>query len=292
MKYLVLGGSGLLGNEIVRSLVGENEVTFTYLNNLLPVRDAKPYQLDLTDAAAIGRLIEGISPDIVIHTVAPPSVDWHEREHAAAYLTNVIGTKAVAEKSHALGAKLIYISTAFVFPDIAKAFTEEDIPAPINFYGAAKLGAEQAAHTNPDHLIIRTDQIYGWSRPGQKKSFVVGTLEKLENGQKVEVCRDWLNSPTYVKDLSSVILALAEKDRHGIYHAVGGSFLDRVSWAVKIAEAFGKDSSLVAGIDSAILKLPARRPNARISNDKIQRETGIRMKSVEDGLEAMKGDRE
>jgi dTDP-4-dehydrorhamnose reductase len=239
----------------------------------------------------VERLLDGIAPEAVLHTVAPPSVDWHERERAAAYATNVLGTRAIAAKTRKLGAKLVYVSTTFVFPDTGLVFTEEDIPAPINFYGVTKWGAEIAAAENPDHAIVRTDQIYGWSLPGQKKSFVVSTLEKLEKGQKAEVCLDWLNSPTYVKDLSAAVKRIMERDKRGIYHVVGGSFIDRVSWAGKIAEAFEKDKSLVAGIESSSLKLPARRPNARVSNDKAQEELGLHLRTVEEGLEDMLGSR-
>ncbi|MEW6036207.1 MAG: SDR family oxidoreductase [Candidatus Micrarchaeota archaeon] len=291
MKILVLGGSGLLGRELVSSLAPSNEVTYTYFNNPGQVPGAKGYALDLADLAATERLMDGIAPEVVLHTVAPPSVDWHEREHAAAYATNVLGTRAIAEKAKKMGAKLVYISTTFVFPDAGRTFTEEDIPAPINFYGVTKWGAELAAAINPNHAIIRTDQIYGWSLPGQKKSFVVSTLEKLEKGQKAEVCSDWLNSPTYVKDLSLAVKGIMEKDKRGIYHVVGNSFLDRVSWARKIAAAFGKDPSLVVGIESSGLKLPARRPNARVSNEKAKEELGLRLRTVDEGLEDMLGSR-
>ena len=106
--------------------------------------------------------------------------------------------------------------------------------------------------------------------------------------EDVEVCKDWLNSPTYVKDLSQAIIALTERKKRGTYHVIGSSFLDRVSWANKIATMFAQDTSLIRGIDSSSLNLPARRSNARLSNDKIREETGMRLKTVEEGLEAMK----
>ncbi len=292
MRFLVLGGSGLLGSELVGRLMGKGEVSYTYFNNANPVEGAKAYRLDLADGAAIDRIMDGAMPDVVLHTVAPPSVDWHEKERALAYATNVLGTRLIAEKTKKAGAKLVYISTSFVFPDIpGKIFAEEDIPAPINFYGVTKHGAEIAAAMNPDHLIIRTDQIFGWARPGQKKSFVVGTLEKLERGQPVEVCRDWMNSPTYVKDLGSCIAGLVEKDKRGIFHVVGNTFTDRVSWARKIAEVFGKDPNLVKAIESLSLNLPARRPNAQISNMKVQEDLGVKLGTIDEAMRDMAGER-
>lgn len=288
MKCLILGGSGLLGHRLVISLVDEHEVSFTYFNNPIPVQNAIASKLDLKDLDATVALIDKFGPDAVLHAVAPPSVDWHEKERAAAYQTNVLGTCAIADKTRELGVKLAYVSTAFVFPDVDKVFTEDDIPAPINFYGVTKLGAELAAMRNPDHLIVRTDQIYGWALPGQKKSFVVNVLEKTGRGERVEVCQDWYNCPTYVGDLSDAIISLVEKGKRGIFHTVGSSFINRYDWAVMIARAFGGDPGLVVPINSASLNLPARRPNVRIDNAKIQDECGFKMKSVEEGIEAMK----
>jgi len=291
MRSLVLGGSGLLGRHLVLDLMHSGEVSFTYFTNPHPIPGAQGHKLDLKDEKGLEGLIDEADPDIIFHAVAPPSVDWHEKERAAAYQINVSSTSIIAERSRDMGAKLVYVSTAFVFPDLEKIFNEDDIPAPINFYGATKLGGELASKQNPDHLIIRTDQIYGWSLPGQKKSFVVNTLDKLMRKEKVEVCRDWLNSPTYVKDLSEAILALTDQKKRGIYHVVGSSFLDRVSWATKIAVAFGQDASLIKGIDSSSMNLSARRPNARISSEKVGREEGISLKTVEEGIEAMRRDR-
>lgn len=287
MKYLVLGGSGLVGHQLVLELGEGNDVHLTY-HSFVPSQNAFAHKLELQDHHKAAELVKSIRPDVVIHTVANPSVDWHERERTAAYNLNVLATAVVAGATKEIGAKMVYLSTAFVFPDIKKVFSEDDIPAPISFYGVTKLGGELAASKNPDHLIIRTDQIYGWTLPSQKKSFVVGTLEKLERGEKVEVCRDWFNVPTYVKDLSAAILSLIKKDSRGVYHIVGSSFVDRYSWAIKIAEVFGKDKSLVSGINSEKLNLPAKRPNVHLSNTKVINELGMKLMTVEEGLEDMK----
>lgn len=290
MRYLVLGGSGLLGHRLVSSLSGNGTVSFTYLNNPLKVAGAQGLRLDLAEPEAVAKTLQGASPDAIIHAIAPPSVDWHERERAAAYKVNVEATRQIAEYAKSSGAKLAYVSSSFVFPDTGKTFSEGDIPAPINFYGAVKHGAEIAAALAPAHVIVRTDQIYGWALPGQKKSFVAGTLEKLGRKEKVEVCRDWLNAPTYVGDLADVILRLLEKGLPGAYHVTGSSFLNRHEWGMKIARAFGMDPSLVTPIDSATLNLPARRPNVRLSTERVQQVLGMRLKSVDEGLEAMKAE--
>lgn len=288
MKFLVLGGSGLLGNELVRRSAPHGEVSFTYHRNPNPVEGSVSYKLDLSDEAALSSVMDKVRPDVVLHAASNPSVDWHEREKDAAYRINVLGTRLISEKCRQLGSKLVYISTAFVFPGLNRMYSEDDCPSPINFYGSTKVGAEYAVRSNPGHLIVRTDQIYGWASAGQKKSFVVNTLEKLEKNEKAEVCRDWFNSPTHAGDLADAVISLVRRGKTGVYHAVGADFLNRYDWAVKIAKIFDKDASLVVPIDSGQLNLPSKRPNARITCSKLSNEIGMKMKSVDEGLLIMK----
>ncbi len=287
MKCLVIGASGLVGRELASRLAANDETAVTFLSNPIEIKGAEAHRLDLANPGSATELIGSFKPEIVFHLAANPSVDWHEREQAAAYAVNVACAIAISRKTREIGAKLAYLSSAFVFPGFGKFYSEEDIPAPVNFYGATKAAAESAVRANPNHVIVRTDQIYGPHKAGQKKSFVVSTLEKLSQGKKAEVCRDWMNCPTYYGDLAAVLMHLASSEKTGTYHAAGPDFIDRYDWALRIAAAFGKDASLVAGIESATLDLPAKRPNVRLSCGKLMQETGIRMKGVDEGLVEM-----
>ncbi|MDO8554729.1 MAG: SDR family oxidoreductase [Candidatus Micrarchaeota archaeon] len=289
MRYLITGGSGLLGADLVEELLQrKEEVHYTYLNNEMKINGAHPYKLDILETKKLAELIKQIKPNVVIHTATIPSVDVCEKDKELAYKINTLATKKIAEVTKAIGAKLVYISTTFVFPNSTTKFSEEDIPAPINYYGVTKLGGELATAINPNHLIIRTDQIYGWIKSGQKKTYVVTVLEKIENDEKVEIFMNWYNSPTYVKDLSATIIGLLAKEKKGIYHVVGSTYLNRLEWGRKIAEIFGIDPNLVVGIDSSKKDIPATRTNCKIANDKAQKESGVTLKTIEDGLLEMK----
>jgi len=289
MKVLVLGGSGMLGSRYVEAYVAKgDEVAYTHYKNPYVIKGARMVALDAADYGAVAGLVEKERPELVINTIAHPSVDFCDKDRVAAYRINAASCEAAAAGARKVGARLVYISTAFVFGNREELLTEEDAPDPISTYGFLKLLGEEAAKIAPEHLILRTDQIYGWTRPGQKKTFVVSTLEKLGRGEKVEVCEDWFNNPTYVEDLVAASLALIEKRKAGIYHAVGSTFLNRVEWARKIAQAFGKDESLVAAINSAKLGLPAKRPKCRLSNAKIQKDSGVRMRDMDSALADMK----
>ncbi len=293
MKYLITGGSGLLGADLVEELLRKKEeVHYTYLNNDMKISGAHSYKLDILEMEKTAELIKKLEPDVVIHTATIPSVDICEKDKELAYKINTLSTKKIAEVTKTIGAKLVYLSTTFVFPNSDSKFSEDDIPAPISFYGVTKLGGELATALSPNHLIIRTDQIYGWIKKGQKKTFVVNVLDNIENKKKVEVCSDWYNSPTYVKDLTTTIVSLLAKEKKGVYHVVGSTHLNRLEWGRKIAEVFGVDPNLIVGIDSSKINVPAKRPNCKIANDKAQQESGITLRTIEDGLLEMKKNRD
>jgi dTDP-4-dehydrorhamnose reductase len=290
LRCLIFGGSGLVGSEVARLMTREAQVHYTYYRNNLSINDTTGHQLAITDFPKVSSLIAEVRPDIIFHAASNPSVDWHEGNVQEAYETNVVAAKNIAEASAKTGAKLVYVSTAAVFPPGKKQYTEDDLPAPINYYGVTKLGAELAVTRNKNHVIARTDQIYGWSGGSSKKSFVENVLGKLRNCQSAEVCGDWYNCPTYSRDLAAVLVRLSLGQGTGIYHAVGSSYINRYEWGLRIAKIFGYEPLLVKSILSQSLGLPARRSNANLSNLKVQNELNMKMKTVDEGINAMKNE--
>lgn len=288
MRILVIGGSGILGSALSRMLSSTAHVYYTYNHNPMTIEGCERIRLDLLNPEDALNRIREIQPQVIFHAAANQSVDWHETEKESASRLNVMTTRAISDESARLGFKLVYFSTAFVFPGGPKVYTENDPPNPINYYGMTKNLAEEKVRANPDHLILRTDQIYGWGLKGQKTTFVPSVLGKLQKGQRSEVCVDWFNCPTYVEDLAQAAIRLVSLGRGGTYHATGSSFLNRYEWALLIAEKFGMDKSLVVPIHSSTLNLAARRPNAHLSNAKIISESGVKMRGVGAGIDSMK----
>ena len=282
----------MIGSRVVESYVGSGtEVVYTHFNNPVEIKGARKAAVDAADYSAISRLVEAEKPEIVIDTIAHPSVDFCDKDRLAAYRINAASCEAAAVASRKVGARLAFISTAFVFGMRDSILTEADTPDPICTYGWLKLLGEEAAKIAPEHLILRTDQVYGWGRPGQKKSFVQNAIEKMEKGEKVEVCEDWFNNPTYAANIVDAAVKLLGKKKTGIYHATGSSFLNRVDWAKMIARKTGLDESLVVAINSSKLNLPAKRSKCHLSNQKIALDSGVKMLGVEDGLAAVLRDR-
>jgi dTDP-4-dehydrorhamnose reductase len=287
-KALVLGGSGLLGGRIVARLIEAGfSTSFTYHSNGISIPGAQDYRLDISDQNGLGSLIKDTSPDLIVNAAALPSVDQCDKDSAMAFRVNAEPQKIVAENAR-LGATIAYISTSNIFGYSEKPFTEMDIPAPISTYGRTKLAGERYTMAHKRHLILRSDQIYGWTGIGQKKSFVERTLEKLEKGERVEVCADWYNCPTFADDIAISLEKLVKLDLHGSFHAVGPTYINRYDWALKIARRFDRDENLVKAIDSSVLNLSAKRPNCPLSNGKIVEATGFAFLSVDDGLARMK----
>jgi len=166
----------------------------------------------------------------------------------------------------------------------------EDAPAkPVNNYGKSKLeGERRVAKSGVENIVVRIDQPYGWAEEGQKQNMVTGTLGKLKAGKPFKVVADWFNCPTYMDNFYDALHALVEKDAFGTYNCTGKERLSRLEWARKIADAWGFDRALVEPVESDGLKLPAKRPDVLLNTGKVEKETGIGMVGVDEGMKRMK----
>ncbi len=291
MDALVLGGSGLVGERIVSELVRAGYSTsFTFFEHEAAIAGAEGHRLDVSDSSGLASHLKRLEPDLVVNTVALPSVDQCDKDPELAYRVNSLPQKIIAQNVKS-GAAVAYMSTSNVFGISDKPLTEEDSPHPISTYGRMKLLGEQYALLSERHIILRSDQIYGWTKAGRKKTFVEKTMERLRAGETIEVCADWYNCPTFADDIARALVKLHTGKKYGTYHAVGPTYLNRFEWALRIAERFGYEKKLVRAIDSSSLNLPAKRSNCALGNMKIEKATGVAFLSVDEGLERMKATR-
>jgi len=290
MKVLVLGGSGFVGSKLVNIMFNDGyEVSYTFNKTRLKIEDCKEFKLDVSDRQAMFEIVKEVNPDVVIHTIALRGTDLCETNRGPAYKINVEGTQNIIDACKITNSFIVYISTAAVFDGRQKKiFTESDKSSPVNYYAKTKLEGEKLiSSSNLPFLIIRTDQLYGWTKHGQHENTVTKDLEKLKKGEEVYEINDWYNNPTLADNAAQVITKLITKRKTGIYHVVGSDFLNRVEWGIKIAEVFGLDKTLIKSINSQKLNLPAKRANANLSNKKVQKDSGIQLLSVEEGLKFM-----
>ena len=303
MKLLVIGGSGLLGYKVAKMASNEHETFLTYNYRSIQVEGCTALKLDKCDRKAVFELFEKIKPDVVIDTAALHNVDYCETHPEEAWKVNVEGTRNVAEACKKIDAKIIFISTDYVFDGTKGYYTEEDTPNPLSYYAKTKLEAEKIIQSlDVNYIIARPSVIYGWnpnevsglkSSSGKSVNFVVWALQKLEKGEEIKAVTDQYSSPTLADNLAEALLVMASSEKQGIYHTAGKDCVNRYEFTLKIAEVFGLDKSLIKPVTSEIFKQIAKRPKkCCLDVSKAEKDFGIRFLTVEEGLKLMKNQKE
>jgi dTDP-4-dehydrorhamnose reductase len=285
-KLLIIGASGLLGNKIVEFAKVRYEV--------IPSHNTKPLhsnsiRLDITDDRQVSNLIKRLKPHTVIHTASETNVDRCELEKQRAWKINVEGTLNVAKACERVNAKLVYISTDYVFDGEKGYYREEDRPNPINHYGYTKLeGEKRVTSYLSNYLILRTSVLYGWHP--WKRNFVTWVLSSLKQGREITVVDDHYNTPTLVDNLAEIIMEAVQNDLRGLYHASGSERINRYEFAKRIAELYGLDQSLIKPVKMRQLTVwVAKRPrDSSLNTDRMRKLLKTKMLNVTEGLNMMK----
>ncbi len=250
---LVTGAGGQLGGDVCRLLEAEKKA-------FIPT-DADT--LDITDENAVKAFFEANSIDAVIHCAAYTAVDKAEDEREKCFLVNKTGTKNLARCAQSQGAKMLYVSTDYVFGGNGDSpFNVNDPKGPLNTYGKSKLKGEQAVlESCKRFFIVRTSWVFG----EKNTNFIATMLRLSQTHNKVSVVCDQIGSPTYSKHLANLLCKMIETEKFGVYHATNEGFC---SWAQLARETFliAKKSTKVNPVKSEEYKTRAKRPlNSRLS---------------------------
>ncbi len=258
MKVLVTGANGMLGQDLCPILEDEGyEVIETDIENL-----------DITDLKTVEKVLSEENPDIVIHCAAYTNVDKAETDYDTAELINAKGTENIAKICTKIHAKMVYISTDYVFDGTSKEpYKPTDKPNPINNYGLTKLHGEVAVRKFcPEHYIARTSWLYGI----HGKNFVE-TMISLKDKPELKVVDDQIGCPTWTVELSNGIVKLLNEADYGTYHVCGSG---HTSWYGFCKEIFNL-SDIHANLKPCATKdfpRPAKRPAYSVmENNKICR---------------------
>lgn len=256
---LVVGSKGMLGQELM-TLLGS------------AARGVDVGEIDITDLESVQRVLLTLKPRVVINAAAYTDVDGCESNVELAMQVNGEGVAHLAMISKEIGAKLVHVSTDYVF-DGGKGspYVEDDLLKPLSVYGESKLAGEMNTWFNPDHLIVRTQWLYGHGG----KNFVETMLNLAAQRDELTVVDDQIGSPTWTRDLALAIKALIDKGCTGTYHAANSGF---VSW-----NGFAKEIFRLAGLDvkvnpmtTAELNRPATRPlYSTLDCGKLAQDTGF-----------------
>ena len=285
-KLIVTGASGLLGSKIVELASEDYEVTPLYNTKQLHHNSLK---LDITDQKRVLNLFNELKPKIVIHTASETNVDKCETEKEHAWKINVEGTRNIALACSKANAKIVYISTDYVFDGEKGLYIEKDKPNPINYYGVTKLeGENQVVQHCKNYAILRTSILYGWHP--WKQNFVTWIINALKQNKELTVVEDHYNTPTLADNLAEIALETVQKDLRGLYHASGSQRINRYEFAKQTAKTFDLDSSLIKPIKmSQLTAWVAKRPkDSSLNTEKIRKKLKTKPLNITEGLNRMK----
>lgn len=297
----VIGAGGVLGAKVVEQALSQTDSPiYAYVHKTTPAiaSSASPRitwkLLELDDESAISRDLASVNPDVVINSAAMTNVDACEIRRDEAYVANATGPRYLAEACVRLGARLIHVSTDYVFAgDDAQPgpYLEDALVRPVNHYGWTKLEGERAIEEicsgRTSWLIVRTALVYGHI-PGGRTNFVKWLLGELQAGRRVKIVRDQINTPTLADDLASALLRQAHSTSEGIMHIAGPDLLTRYEWARIIASSYGLDEQLLDVISTSELNQPAQRPlQSGLRSLRASEWKGTVLRGVREGLGAL-----
>jgi dTDP-4-dehydrorhamnose reductase len=244
---LVTGSGGQLGQELIRQQ-----------RQGVRIIGMDRSELDITNAEQCMAIFTQVEPDVVIHAAAYTAVDRAESDREAAWLVNVEGTRNVALAAEAVGTKLCYLSTDYVFDGkSSEPYGEYDTTAPQTVYGHTKLEGERAAAANSSRLfIVRTSWLYG--RYGN--NFVRTMLQLAKERQELTVVHDQVGAPTYTYDLAKFIVELVHSIKYGVYHASNNGICTWFEFANAIFEGAGVQGITIRPCTTDDFPRPAPRP--------------------------------
>lgn len=244
MKVLVTGVAGQLGHDVMNELAKRGMIgvgsdiapSYSGAEDGTAVTTMPYVALDITDADAVERVIAEVNPDAVVHCAAWTAVDLAEDEDKKDKVRaiNVDGTQNIANACRAVGAKMVYISTDYVFDGQGEKPWTADCKdyAPLSVYGQSKLDGELAvANTLEKYFIVRTAWVFGVNG----KNFIKTMLSVGKNRDKLTVVCDQIGTPTYTLDLSVLLVDMIETEKYGYYHATNeGGYISWYDFTVEI----------------------------------------------------------
>jgi dTDP-4-dehydrorhamnose reductase len=289
MKILITGSRGQVGSQLInilnkgRSEIGEN--SYQVRNAEFIGKTSK--ELDISNFDEVCSVFYKIMPDVVINAAAYTNVDGCETNADLAFRVNAYGARNLALACEEIGAKLVHISTDYVFSGEGnKAFNEGDIPAPRSVYGKSKItGDNFVREFSSKHFIVRPSWVYGYSG----KNFVYTIMNTGRDKDSLKVVNDQRGNPTNAEDLCHHILKLISTEKYGVYHCAGHGDCTWYEFACKIIE-LAKIQCTITPCSTYEYPTPTKRPTySSLDNARLRSTVGDEMRNWEEALKAFIG---
>ena len=286
MKILITGSKGQLGNEL-KDIINKGYSEIGKVSEVIKnsqVFDLDVDKLDITDLNSVKSVLNTIKPDVVINCAAATNVDGCESDEDFAFKVNSLGPRNLAIVCEEMGARLVQVSTDYVFSGaFEKPFTEYDLTAPYSVYGKTKLlGENYVREFCSKYYIVRTAWLYGYV--GHNFVYTMRRLGKEKDS--INVVNDQIGNPTHANDLAYHILKLIETEQYGIYHCTGKGECSWYDFAKMIIELSG-EKCIVNPCTSEEYKTPAKRPEySSLDNMMLRNTVGDEMRNWQDAIKS------
>lgn len=289
MKILITGGNGQLGNELKSILttgmaeIGKSPIDVSNVEAIYTDAD----ELDITNLKEVKEVVAKEKPDVIINCAAYTNVDGCESNQDAAFKVNALGPRNLAIAAEMVGAKLVHVSTDYVFPGVGTVPLKEfDATNPVSTYGTTKLlGEEYVREFSTKYYIVRTAWLYGYVG----KNFVYTMMRLAKANDKITVVNDQRGNPTNANDLAYHILKLIGTEEYGVYHCTANGECSWYDFASKIVAMSGEDCVVEPCTSeeyAAMYPNSAKRPEySSLDNMMLRCTVGDEMRNWQDAIE-------
>jgi dTDP-4-dehydrorhamnose reductase len=263
-RVLVCGSNGLLGQSLARLLDSDDEYEVLHSSHHRSFAQEDILidytQLDISNRSDVKSLVTSFRPDVILNAAAMTNVDACERERETAWKMNVTAVENLTEVCRRIDAKLVHVSTDYVFDGKNGNYSEGDRVNPVNYYGKTKLAGENIILTSGIRsAILRTILLYG-TGVNVKNNFALWVINSLHEKKAIRCAFDQISNPTHVSDLAMALKLSVDRQAEGIFHIAGAEKVSRYDFALRAAEIFGYDPSMIARVTSAELQQFSVRP--------------------------------
>ncbi len=267
MKILLTGANGFVGAYLTREILHSGHELLATGSGAcrLPFADHPLFNyaaIELKDPDSIRENCQRFKPELILHSGAMSRPDECELNKELAFAVNVRSTELLLNQATELKSRFIFLSSDFVFDGESGPYKEEDIPAPVNYYGQTKYEAEKLVMARGiDWAIVRTILVYG--KPIVPRTYLLSIVEeKLRNGREYSLVNDQVRAPTYVNELANGIMEIINRKAGGIFHLSGEETMTPYEMGYAWANLLGLNTSLLKPVTAATFKEPARRPRS------------------------------
>jgi dTDP-4-dehydrorhamnose reductase len=283
-KLLITGVSGLLGNNLAYYFKDKYEILGLYNSHPVIINGIRTEECDITSKDSIKRIINEFNPSIILHCAALTNVDQCEIEKDATEKINVLSTKHLVKCVDNKNIKLIYISTDAVYDGVRGNFSEDNNINPLNYYGLSKYEGELEIAKKENSLVFRTN-IFGWNIQQKKKSLGEWVLDELKASRNINGFKDTYFSSIYTLEFARIIDIAIQRDLSGVYNCGSADSCSKYEFAIKIADCFGLEKSLIIAISIDDFNFQAKRGKILTLNiNKLKRKLNYNLPSINQSI--------